>query len=286
MDFLTLFFKGIFVGISNVIPGVSGGTIALVLGIFDNLISAVNGFFKNPKKHLMFLVPVFLGAGAGIVAFGSIIDYCLQFYSLPTCMFFAGLVLGSIPLIYKKATEKGFKSSYNVAGVISFAVVVLISMLKSDSGFSLSTEPSVFNFMIFFFCGMLGSMAMVVPGISGSFIMVLIGVYPVIIHAVSDIRRILQNPSDITLIINTAAIIIPIGLGVVAGVLLVSKLIETLLSKFYSITYFSILGLIFGSVYALFADPIAYQSGFSPVLIFAGVALMGGGFLLSLKFGK
>ena len=109
--FLNLFLKGIFVGIANIIPGVSGGTIAVVLRIFDQMIDAINNFFKNPKKHIKFLIPLFLGAVFGIVLFSKLLEFCLAKESLPTSLFFVGLVVGSIPLIYTQAKKKEIKPS-------------------------------------------------------------------------------------------------------------------------------------------------------------------------------
>ena len=106
MNYIMLFLKGIIIGVANVIPGVSGGTIAVVLHIFDRMIDAINHFTKDIKKHIMFLLPLLAGAGVGVLAFSVLIDFCLENYSLPTCSFFAGLVAGSLPLIYGMAKSK------------------------------------------------------------------------------------------------------------------------------------------------------------------------------------
>ena len=106
MNYLFLFFKGIIVGVANVIPGVSGGTIAVVLHIFDRMIEAINHFTSDIKKHVKFLLPLGAGAAVGVLAFSVLIDYTLTNYSLPTCGFFAGLVAGSLPLIWGMANSK------------------------------------------------------------------------------------------------------------------------------------------------------------------------------------
>lgn len=283
---IVLFFKGIMIGVSNVIPGVSGGTIALVLGIFDKLVESVNNFYKDLRKYLPFLIPIFLGAGVGILAFSSLIDYTLLNYSFPTCLFFVGLVVGSIPLIFKKAVHKGFRPSLLLPALLSFAVVILFSLLKSDNATVFSEEINFSKMVLFFFGGALASMAMVVPGISGSFVMVLLGIYPVVIKAVSDVKLILKNPTDMDLLLRIGSTIIPIGLGLLVGILLISRIIEFLLSKYYSVTYFVILGLIFGSIYGIFADPITYQSGVNTASMIVGLVTFVLGVLLSLFLGN
>ena len=138
MDFIKLILKGIIFGVANVIPGVSGGTIAVVLHIFDRMIEAINHFTKDIKKHIMFLAPLGIGAVAGILVFSMLIDYTLTNYSLPTCGFFAGLVAGSIPLIYGMAKSKQPKdksgAKYFIYTALAFALVIFMSTLKTAEG--------------------------------------------------------------------------------------------------------------------------------------------------------
>lgn len=264
------FIKGMFIGIANIIPGVSGGTIAVILGIFDDLINAINNFTKDIKKYLYFLLPIGLGAAFSILSFSSLLEHCLNNYSLPTSVFFVGLVCGSIPLIYKKSVSKGIKSSYVISMIISIAIVILISMINENKT-SFADESLSFLFLAKIFVGgLLAAAAMIIPGISGSFVMVLLGIYPTVIHAISNISKCLLNPST-SLIINTASTIISLGIGVILGIFIISKIISYLMEKYYSVTYFSILGLVIGSVYGIFATPITYQSGFNFYTIIASI---------------
>lgn len=264
------FIKGMFIGIANIIPGVSGGTIAVILGIFDDLINAINNFTKDIKKYLYFLLPIGLGAAFSILSFSSFLEHCLNNYSLPTSVFFVGLVCGSIPLIYKKSLSKGIKSSYVISMIISIAIVILISMINGNKT-SFADESLSFLFLAKIFVGgLLAAAAMIIPGISGSFVMVLLGIYPTVIHAISNISKCLLNPS-VPLIINTTSTIISLGIGVILGILIISKIISYLMDKYYSVTYFSILGLVIGSVYGIFATPITYQSGVNFYTIIASI---------------
>lgn len=298
--FLNLFIKGIFVGVANIIPGVSGGTIAVVLRIFDQMIDAINNFFKNPKKHIKFLVPLFLGAGAGIILFSKLLEFCLKKESLPTSLFFVGLVVGSVPLIYNQAKKKEIKPIYFGVSVIFFAIVVLISLLKpTNSETSFSITPYWLSKA--FISGIIASAAMVIPGISGSFVMVLLGLYNIILTSISGLTNTLSNGIKMMLsgdfingfmqIVKSDSFIIlaVTGIGIIIGVVLISKIIAILLEKAFSVTYFAILGLIFGSIFAIFKDPMTYESytGSIPALsIVLAVVTFIIGFFISIKLGK
>jgi len=283
------FFKGMLIGIVNIIPGVSGGTIAIVLGIFDDLIMAINNFYKSFaefKKHFTFLFPIIIGAVVGILAFSSLVSEALKAYSFPTVMFFIGLVVGSIPLIYKKASAKGVKPKYFIATAVAIAFVIVMAILRNNEAATAPVADTTATIVKMFFGGMISSAAMVIPGTSGSFVMLLIGIYYDVIHAVSSLRVYLQNPTDFYFLTEIMLVIIPLGLGIVLGILIVSKVILILLTKHYSITYFTILGLMIATVFAIFIDPITYQSGVNFMSILWGIGTFGVGLTTSYLLGS
>ncbi len=274
MDFLFLFFKGIIVGIANVIPGVSGGTIAVVLHIFDRLIEAINHFTSNIKKHIMFLLPLILGAGFGILAFSVLINYTLTNFSLPTCGFFAGLVAGSVPLIYSMAKSKrpSDKSNLNyiIYTVLSFALVIFLATIKTPESSEVIVGDVSFSLMVkALIGGIIASAAMIIPGVSGSFMLVLMGLYNVVIGYVALIKDFLLT-WDFNILISIIKFCLPLGIGVIIGAILISKLIEFLMNKYHTQTYYIILGLILGSLVGIFLDPIAFGSyaGSVPVIAY------------------
>ena len=299
--FLNLFLKGIFVGIANIIPGVSGGTIAVVLRIFDQMIDAINNFFKEPKKHIKFLIPLFLGALIGILIFSKIIEVSLAKESLPTSMFFVGLVVGSIPLIFSQAKKNPVKPIYYLFALISFLIVVFISFLKEPTSSSTNitiTIPWLIKILIY---SMIASASMVVPGISGSFVMVLLGIYNIILTSISNlIPTIIDGIKIMTetgflegvkyIILSDVFITLLVaGIGIVLGIILISKIIAFLLEKAFSITYFTILGLIFGSIFSIFKDPMTYSSYAGNIPVFSIImAVITGiiGFMVAFKLGK
>ena len=280
------FLKGIFIGLANIIPGVSGGTIAVILGIFDDLIDTINNFFRDIKKNLGFITPIGFGILFSILFFSSILELCLKKYSLPTNIFFIGLIFGSIPIIYKKAIKNGIKKNYFLYTLLSILIVILASNFNNDSVTQINNNLSFIFLLKIFFGGLLAAIAMIIPGISGSFVMVLLGIYPIVINSISNISRCLLNLSDKNLLIRTGAIIFSLGLGLFLGILLISRLISVLLEKFYSETYFCILGLIIGSIYGIFASPMTYQSGINNFMILISVISFFVGAIISYFLGE
>ena len=293
MNYLFLFLKGIIIGVANVIPGVSGGTIAVVLHIFDRMIDAINHFTSDIKKHLMFLLPLLAGAGVGILAFSMLIDYTLTNYSLPTCGFFAGLVAGSIPLIWSMANSKmptgKKKSGYFIYTVLAFALVIFLATLKTpENSAAVTGDVSVGLMIKAFFGGLIACAAMIVPGISGSFMLVLMGLYNVVIGYVAMVKDFLVT-FDFSILVQIIKFCAPLGIGMIVGAVLISKAIEFLMNKFHTETYYIILGLIGGSLIGIFLDPIAYGSyagaiPFSAFIVTAVTAVAG--FAVAMLLGK
>lgn len=225
-------------GISDLIPGVSGGTIAFILGIYDQLLQSISGFFSRDwKKHLNFLIPLGMGIGITLLFFSRVIDYLLEYHYEPTQFFFLGLIIGVLPFLAKQAevkqrfTWKHYSSLLIVA--ILLASLAFISPQEALEITSL-TMPSAIGL---FLSGWVASMAMLLPGISGSFILLLLGVYSTVISALSTLN---------------IPIILVVGAGVAIGFIVSSKAISYLLQHFPYITYAVIIGLIIGSIFAVF----------------------------------
>ncbi len=279
------FLKGIVVGIANIIPGVSGGTIAVVLGIFDKLIDAVNNFYKDLKRYAMFLLPLGAGMLFGIAAFSKLIEYCFGKYSFATTMFFVGLVVGSLPLIYSKATKNKPTAKNIFAAAVAFLAVVVIVQLKAPQTSAAELAATPANLLKFFAGGVIAAAAMVIPGISGSFVMVLLGLYSSVISSISTFISALL-PLDMGAVIAPFLLLSFLGVGVIAGLLLISKIIELLMKKYHAYTYFSILGLMCGSIYGMFADPQTYASGLNALAVAAGVVALLAGLGISIVLGR
>lgn len=232
-------YRGFIMGISDLIPGVSGGTIAVILGIYDRLLEAISGFFSRGwKQHIGFLIPLVAGMGAAILGLSKVMDYLLQNHYQPTQFFFLGLVIGVLPQLFRQADIKHkFSSLHYIALVISAILVASMAFFRPEGSAGLITDFTLTNISGLFFAGWLASMAMLLPGISGSFILLLLGVYPTAIHALSEMNL---------------PLIIIIGAGVIIGFIVSSKVIRVLLQRYHYITFAIIIGLVLGSSIIVF----------------------------------
>ena len=285
------FLNGLAFGITEIVPGVSGGTIAIILGFYYELIETVNHFTEDYRKHLRFVFPFLLGAVTGIIMFSSVIHYLLTNYSFPTMLFFMGLIVGIIPAIYSKVKEPGRGFKYGEIALIVFPVAALLIVSNLKSASVTSPVEIIKNidalFMVFiFFAGILAAMALVLPGISGSFVLLLLGIYPLATYSLSSIRNLLTDISNIQLMLDIAQVLLPLGIGVIIGGLSMARLIEKLLKNYYRVTYLIILGLLIGSVYALLKEPIVFQSGTSAIIIIIGSVTFLSGCIISFNLGK
>ena len=255
IEALILFVKGIVVGVANIIPGVSGGTIAVVTGIFDPLIEAINTLFKKFVKNLKLLIPVGLGLVAGVVAFSKLIGMALARFPLQTGLFIVGLVIGSVPLILKKAGgDSKYRHIYLVPFVICALAVVALAVFQTY--FTQGTDqvvagglPTLSAGMILklFIGGVVSAGAMVVPGVSGSLVLLLLGLYDDMLAIISGLTS-FHDPSTM---LKAALCALPLGLGIIAGIFTIAKIIQLLFRKFRTGTYYGILGLLAGSILAL-----------------------------------
>ncbi|MFC4711474.1 DUF368 domain-containing protein [Planococcus dechangensis] len=261
-------YRGILMGISDLIPGVSGGTIAFILGIYDRLLESISGFFSRQwKKQLGFLVPLGMGIVITLLLFSRFIEYLLSNHYESTQFFFMGLILGVLPYIMKQAeVKKNFTARHLIILLVIGAALASMAFIQTNDNVTPITELSVPTFFLLFFSGWLASMAMLLPGISGSFILLLIGVYSTAINALSTLNL---------------PIVMAIGSGVMVGFIISSKAISYLLEHFTYVTYAAIIGLILGSLFVVFP-------GFSadPVVLFTSLATFTVGLVFTLWFSS
>lgn len=257
MTFIMDIIKGIFIGIANIIPGVSGGTIALSMGIYDKLIGAISNFLKDWKKSVITLLPILVGCGIGLIGFAYAIEYLLSEHTFVTCMAFIGLILGGLPILVKqlkgKIKERGGSIGISdvLAFVILFAFAIILPLLASDEEVlkSLTATPGLM--VIMFFIGIIASATMVIPGVSGSLVLMILGYYYGIIGSIKDFLEALRV-FDVPALTNGFLILCPLGIGILLGIFLIAKLITFLFEKYGVQTYCAILGLILSSPFAIF----------------------------------
>lgn len=271
-----LVLKGFLIGVANIIPGVSGGTLAITLGIYEKLINTISHFFKNLKENIKFIIPIGVGAGLSILLLSRVISFCLDKYTLATILFFIGLILGGIPLLNKKIKGHYKNFSNIVIFLITFGLVLLLSILKGENIVSFANMTFV-NYIWLFLVGVIAAATMIIPGVSGSFVLILLGYYQPIIDTISSLTK-FQN------IWSSMLILIPFGIGVLVGIVAISKLLEFLFKKFEVKTYFGVMGFIFASIITIFTG--AEGLIFSVPQLLIGILLFGIGFIVAYKLGE
>lgn len=293
MVFLKDMIKGIFIGIANIIPGVSGGTIALSMGIYDKLIGAVSNFLKDWKKSVLTLLPILIGCGIGLVGFTFAIEYLLSEHTFVTCMAFIGLILGGLPILVKqlqtKLRERG--SGIGISGIAAFILLfgfaVLLPLMGSDQEVLQSLTPTPGLMIIMFLIGIIASATMVIPGVSGSLVLMILGYYYGILASIKDFLEALKI-LDVPALINGFLVLAPFGIGILLGIFLIAKLITFLFERYGVQTYCAILGLILSSPFAIFYNTGLFrqmdQLNFK--LILAGILLAVVGAVITFFLGE
>lgn len=272
---IILIVKGFFMGIANIIPGVSGGTLAITMGIYEDLIGAVSHFFKNFKKNILFIIPIGIGALLAIALGSKIIGFSLEKYPLPTILFFVGLILGGFPMLYGKV-EGTFHPKNLLIFCLTFAFIIGIMFLKTGKDVQLN-HLDIVGYILLFIVGVIAAATMIIPGISGSFMLMVMGYYEPILNAINELTS-LKN------IGHNISIFIPIGLGVLVGVVGIAKIIEYLFKKYEVPTYYGIMGFVLASIIGIFASTEALTFAFLP--FFIGIILFIIGFIIAYRLGE
>jgi putative membrane protein len=270
---IKLIIKGGVVGIANIIPGVSGGTMAVVLGIYEQLIEAIGDFFTNRTKrkvYFLFLFKILLGAGIAILIFSWIMDYLLNYYESFTYLFFIGLIAGSIPAIYNTHPNMKLNIPSVITFIFGFGLIMILSLsFNQQSEVPDTSDVFSLNLLsagILFIAGILSGGSMIVPGVSGSFMLVLLGQYHTVIRALKNI--------------NLVPLVF-LGAGIAVGIWSFAKIIDFLLKRFPKETFYFILGLVCASLYPIFPE---LPSSLSERVIAVFITLIAG--FISYKLGE
>lgn len=261
MRFLKDILCGILMGIANIIPGVSGGTMAVSMGIYDRIIGSITNLFKQFKKSVMTLLPYGIGMVVAIIGLSYFIETFFEKYPLQTGSLFVGLILGGVPILIKKVSKKtsterkskthGFDAISVVLFIIFFALIILLQIFGSDKEAKITLSVSVTQMVKLFIIGVIASATMVIPGVSGSMILLILGYYNPIIETINSTIKAL-SPWNFDTILHNVAILAPFGIGVLVGIFAIAKIIEFLLSRYEKRTYYAILGLVLASPFAIY----------------------------------
>ena len=227
--------KGIFIGAGAIVPGVSSGVLCVIFGIYEKLLDSVLNFFKDIRHNIKFLFPIALGVGIGVLLFSNILNYLLYEFPIQTKSIFIGLIIGTIPSLIKEVNEKEkFKSQNVVYLLIALAIGIITVVLENRM--SIVSNIDGMNIMYLVMCGAIMSIGIVVPGVSSTIILMLLGVYSVYLQSVANLYL---------------PVLIPLGIGLIFGSIIVMKLTKKLLEKYYAQTFYSIIGFTIGSIFVL-----------------------------------
>ncbi|HFN8230370.1 TPA: DUF368 domain-containing protein [Staphylococcus aureus] len=267
--------KGFAMGTSDLVPGVSGGTIALLLGIYNQFIASISGIFSRRFwPSFTFLIPIIIGMLLAMGSLSNLFNYLLSQHHIPTMFFFGGLIIGIVPYLLKISNYKtSFTTKHYMMVIAGIAILIVITLMNNGdkhAGETLTLSTSLI--IKYFIAGMCASSAMLLPGISGSFMLLVFGVYGTVMLAISEVVK-----------LNFAGlpILLAVGFGVLAGFIISSKIIQYFLTHHKLMTFALIIGFVVGSLFAVFPGlPTNIVMWFVSLVVFVI------GFIVSLTLGR
>jgi len=269
VDYIKNFIKGVVVGVATLVPGVSGGTMAIVLGLYDRLIHSVGSFIGDWKKNFLFLVQVGAGGLFGILLFNRLMLNALEVVPYVMQFLFIGIIIGGLPVLYRKAMSIGvtgrqeIKYIPNISDIIFLAIgiaIVMVMTSRPETVVNLATGSTLLSYIFLLLAGVILAVAFVLPGISFSFMLLALGMYDITLKAIKDIN---------------IPYLIPLGLGVVLGTFGTAKILEKLMLRHPRKTYMIIIGFVAGSLVEVFPGiPPGWQLPVSAAAFILGFAAM------------
>ncbi|HDE3339695.1 DUF368 domain-containing protein [Staphylococcus aureus] len=267
--------KGFAMGTSDLVPGVSGGTIALLLGIYNQFIASISGIFSRRFwPSFTFLIPIIIGMLLAMGSLSNLFNYLLSQHHIPTMFFFGGLIIGIVPYLLKISNYKtSFTTKHYMMVIASIAILIVITLMNNGDKHAGETLTLSTGLIIkYFIAGMCASSAMLLPGISGSFMLLVFGVYGTVMLAISEVVK---------LNFTGLPILLAVGFGVLAGFIISSKIIQYFLTHHKLMTFALIIGFVVGSLFAVFPGlPTNIVMWFVSLVVFII------GFIVSLTLGR
>ncbi|MBG3167745.1 DUF368 domain-containing protein [Staphylococcus aureus] len=267
--------KGFAMGTSDLVPGVSGGTIALLLGIYNQFIASISGIFSRRFwPSFTFLIPIIIGMLLAMGSLSNLFNYLLSQHHIPTMFFFGGLIIGIVPYLLKISNYKtSFTTKHYMMVIAGIAILIVITLMNNGDKHAGETLTLSTGLIIkYFIAGMCASSAMLLPSISGSFMLLVFGVYGTVMLAISEVVK---------LNFTGLPILLAVGFGVLAGFIISSKIIQYFLTHHKLMTFALIIGFVVGSLFAVFPGlPTNIVMWFVSLVVFII------GFIVSLTLGR
>ena len=282
MKLLNQVLRGVVIGIANIIPGVSGGTMMVSMGIYDTLIDCITHLFSDFKRSVKTLLPYLVGMLIGIFALASLLTYCFVHFPLPTGTAFIGLILGGLSPLIRKIDKKRLNSLAVIIFIAFFALIIIMA-LSNPANVDGRINVNVGDMAVLLVMGMIASATMLIPGVSGSMVLMLLCYYRPVLASVNDFKDGLLG-GNLGLAAQQLLILIPFGIGVLLGIYFVAKVIEVLIRRWPTYTYSGVLGLVVASPIAILLR--TDMAGISVITILASVATFAVGFALAAWLAK
>ena len=280
MNILLLIIKGIVTGMAVMIPGVSAGSMVMSMGVYEDLMLLISGRKAEKKSTLPRLIPFVIGVLAGIFLFAFIFKALLKSYPFPTSCVFIGLILGGIPMLWRRVNKKKLTPVSWAPFVAAVAVVVVMLILSRTTSAANSLQPSIVNFILTVVLGFLAAATMIIPGISGSALMLILGYYNEITERLTQLAKGFGT-------LNWAAIgenllvFVPFLIGAVIGIVLVAKAIRRLLDRWPNGTYLCMIGLMAASPVAVIAKIDMSATAWGVGIVLVSLVCLVAGFAVS-----
>ena len=292
MKWLLDVLRGLVIGLANVIPGVSGGTMMVSMGIYDKLIYSINNLFRKFAECIRVILPYLIGLLAGIILGSVVLNVAFENYPLPTNTLFIGLILGSLPIIMKQIRGARINAACVLIFLLFAAVVIVPKAIANGTlvgenvnGGSRALPVDVLHIILYIALGCMASASMVIPGISGSMMLKIFGYYePIVTQTLGGTFKDAIPSGNWALVGHNLGILLPYVIGLVIGIFGVAKLIEFLLKKWKVYTYCGILGMVAASPAVILMDASVY-AGFNAAVCAAAVVTLVLGIVIALKLG-
>lgn len=274
--------KGMMIGIANIMPGVSGGTLAVSMGIYDKLIHCITHILSEFKESMKFLLPIFAGAGIALVALTFVIEALFEYYPIPTNLLFIGLIVGGLPPVVTKVKSHKLSFGHILAGLLFFALVVGMAMMGDNGNRQVTLNLGIVPIIKLVLVGIIAAATMIIPGVSGSMVLLILSYYEPIIQQITAFCTAVIT-LDMAGILHGIAILLPFGIGVLIGILGIAKIIEIIFEKYPVYAYCAIIGLIAASPIAILV--CSNFAGFSVSVLLISIVTFAAGFGIAIKIG-
>ena len=287
MGHLLNFIKGVIVGIGNIIPGVSGGTLAIICGVYERIIDILSNIIKGIKENFFFLVFFGLGAITSIVVGSILIPLALNQAPLATILFFTGLIIGGFKLLYNKVKNHKITIYNIITLIITMGIILTFTFLNPNTEQVNFENLDFIMVVILFLIGILAAAAMIIPGISGSLLLMLLGFYEPILNTI-------KNIISFNNFWHNAFVLIPFGIGCLLGIVVISIILKYLLKHYEINTYYGIIGFVVSSIVGIFYNQLdvikevfaANSFGINLLQVLIGIILFTLGAILTYRLSK